>query len=164
MRLRMKPLLLALSLGACGQPPVPTRAVRPVARTPEASTVKASTVKASTVEASTVEPNDVEPITCPGGLLCEARTSLLGWRIPVGCEPELARSHVAACWLAEAQIARVAEFFRSRYRVDQVPEGLQVHPLHAPLLGTDPPLLQVLVRPQGIELVALAGAGTAATP
>jgi hypothetical protein len=140
----MKPLLLLLSLGACGQPRAPEPSPRPVARVPEGVAV--------------------EPIVCPGGLLCEARTSLLGWRVPVGCEPELARQHVAACWLSEARIARVAEFFRSRYRVDEAPEGLQVHPLHAPLPGTDPPLLQVLVRPQGIELVALAGAGTAATP
>ena len=96
--------------------------------------------------------------------MCEARSLLLGWRVPVGCEPELSRSRVAACWLPEAQLPKVTEFFRSRYRVEAVPEGLLVHPRRMPLPGTDPPLLQVLTRPQGVELVALPGAGTEATP
>lgn len=141
--MKLLAILMTLMLPACQTPPPPGPLPRPVAHAPAPPP---------------------EPITCPGGLLCEARTQLLGWRIPVGCEPELARAHVAACFLADAQVPKVTEFFRSRYRVEVTPEGLWVHPNRAPLPGTDPPLLQVLTRPQGVELVALAGAGTEASP
>ncbi len=109
------------------------------------------------------KPHSEESV-CPGGLLCEAATPLLGWRVPVGCEPEVTRQRVQACWLPHVAFDRIDEFFRSRYHVVASPEGLTVHSLRVFPPGVDPPLLQVSRRPEGVELVALAGGGTDATP
>jgi hypothetical protein len=115
--------------------------------------------------AAVVAPQVVaETALCPGGLLCEARTALLGWRIPVGCEVEVARPRVQACWLPHASFDRICEFFRSRYRVIARTDGLEVQSLRTFPPGVEAPLLQVTKRPEGVELVALAGGGTDATP
>ncbi len=118
-----------------------------------------------------------EPALCPGGLLCESRTLLMGWRVPVGCRTSVNGRYVAACYLPDAAWPKVVEFFQSRYpSALLVPGGLQVTQSQPALdlrvnavppqaKGAKPPkppallepALSVRRRPTGIELVAVAG-------
>jgi len=118
-----------------------------------------------------------ESALCPGGLLCESKSLLLGWRVPVGCRPSVGGHYLAACFLADAPWPKVVEFFQTRYASTLlVPGGLQVtqalkplalrvNAVPAPTKGARPPkvpellepTLSVRRRPMGIELVAVAG-------
>jgi hypothetical protein len=103
---------------------------------------------------------------CPGGLLCEARRALLGWRVPVGCRAVVERAQVASCRMVGVDLGRVREFFESRYRV--VPlldladeQGFAVVPKReSDALSAR---LHVIRRIESVELVALAGELTAPT-
>ncbi len=102
---------------------------------------------------------------CPGGLLCEAPALLDGWRVPQPCVAVWLGPRVATCWLPGQDWPRLVEFFQSRYPhavlsgpllriAGQAPLPAGVTP---PLPGPTPPLLLGHQRPQGVELVLLAG-------
>lgn len=141
--------LTALALLGCEQP------------RPSVPTVRQAPAHGTTAAAP---PAVAAAPLCPGGLLCESPDTMLGWRVPVGCAPEASGRRVQVCWLAATDFGRVLEFFQTRYRVEILPEGAAVHPRLAPAAaGSDAPLLHVLRRPQGVELVAMAGDGTGVT-
>ena len=100
-------------------------------------------------------------VPCPGGLLCEARDRLLGWRVPVGCRPLIQRPRVASCRLSQVDIARVQEFFQSRYGVQPTPPGKFVALPRTPASVGLPPRLQARAVLQDVELLAMAGDVTA---
>lgn len=54
-------------------------------------------------------------VWCSGGLLCEADTTLVGWRVPLACAAADIRSRVAVCLIAGVERVRLTEFFDSRY-------------------------------------------------
>lgn len=93
--------------------------------------------------------------------MCEAPTTLEGWRLPEPCLPERLGQRVLTCWMPEQDWPRLVEFFASRYphaRLDgqllriagQVPT-----PRANPALT--PPLLIAQQRTRGVELLLLAG-------
>ena len=101
---------------------------------------------------------------CPGGLLCEAPAPLEGWRVPELCAVSRLGQRVVTCWLQGQDWPRLVEFLTSRY-----PHAVQNGPLlrivgQAPparenpaQVATTTPLLLAHQRPQGVELVLLAG-------
>lgn len=95
--------------------------------------------------------------SCPGGLLCEAKATLLGWRLPQGCDQRQVRPHLATCVLQGVQWQRLVEFYRSRYpRVDAKEGRLKVvGPSPGP--GRTPPMLRALQRGAHLELLLLPG-------
>ncbi len=132
---------MMLFLPACQSPPSPKPAV--VAPVPQARVDDA----------------------CSGGLLCEALLPIDGWRVPRSCQPARLGQRVTTCWLPGLDWQRVGEFFQSRYPHAQVSgtqvriAGLTPPPAHVapsqPL--PTPPLLLAHRRPQGVEMVLLAG-------
>ena len=94
---------------------------------------------------------------CPGGLLCEATETLLGWRVPEGCAQRHVRPELASCVLADADWPRLVEFYRSRYpQIEELDGGLRlIGPSPGP--GRSPPMLRALARGAGVELLLLPG-------
>ena len=119
-----------------------------------------------------------ESALCPGGLLCESKTLMRSWRIPVGCQSTVQGRYLAACFLPEAQWPQVVEFFQSRYPATLlVAGGLQVQTSASPAQWhlnpgvvlakgartpkppqSNGPTLSVRRKPTGVELVAVGDA------
>ncbi len=138
---RFSILVLLLTSLACEAPPVPPS---PVAKVPLLA---------------------VAQVECPGGLLCEATETVDGWRVPQPCRPDHLGQRVATCWMQGLDWPRLTEFFQTRYPhatqngsllriAGQVPPPADATPT---LPTRTPPLLLAHARPQGVELVFLAG-------
>ena len=136
------PIGAAISAVACDQPPPP-----PPARV-------------------TVPAPPPPTITCPGGLLCEARETYAGWRVPAACKPTQIGQRIATCWLDGLSWAPVVEFYQSRYpHLVHTGPQLRISGQTAPLADEatpavprpTPPLLLGQERVRGVELLFLAG-------
>ena len=134
-------VLFALSAAACDAPPAhhPTPVVRST-------------------------PVVFAQAECPGGLLCEATEPVDGWRVPQICQPTRLGQRVQTCWMQGLEWQRLTEFFQSRYpHATQNGALLRIAGLAPPSEITPtqpqptPPLLLAHQRPQGVELVLLAG-------